>query len=61
MDSHFDGDDMKRVDLWRAKLKAAKAERRIVTKQHNMIVRTLRRLTILIEDLERKIGNVEKH
>lgn len=52
---------MKRVDLWRAKLKAAKAERRIVTKQHNMIVRTLRRLTILIEDLERKIGNVEKH
>ena len=52
---------MKRVDLWRAKLKAAKAERRVVARQYNMAERSLHRLSILIEKLENKLGNVEKH
>ena len=52
---------MKRVDLWRAKLKAAKAERRVVARQYNMAERSLHRLSLLIEELENKLGNVEKH
>lgn len=46
---------MKHIDLWRAKLKAAKAERRLVAKVHNQTERTLHRLSLEIEDLEKKI------
>ena len=46
---------MKHVELWKAKLKAAKAERRIVAKVHNQTERALHRLSLEIEDLENKI------
>ena len=46
---------MKRSDLWRAKLKAAKAERRIVARQFNAAERALHRLSVEIETLEKKI------
>jgi hypothetical protein len=46
---------MKHVELWKAKLKAAKAERRIVVKVHNQTERALQRLSLEIEDLEKKI------
>ena len=46
---------MKRSDLWRAKLKAAKAERRIVARQYNAAERALNKLSVEIETLERKI------
>jgi hypothetical protein len=52
---------VKRMDLWRAKLKAAKAERRIVARQYNQAERALNRLSFTIEQLENKLGNVEKH
>jgi len=46
---------MKHIDLWKAKLKAAKTERRLAAKAHNATERALHRLSLEIEDLEKKI------
>ena len=46
---------MKRVDLWKAQLKAAQAELRIRDREANAAVRTVFRLTKIIIKLERKI------
>ena len=51
---------MKLIELWKAKLKAAKAERRIVVKVHNQTERALQRLSLEIEDLEKKFPGFEK-
>lgn len=49
---------MKRVDLWRAKLKVARAEMKIVTRQANSLNKRQLALTNLINELEKKIGAV---
>lgn len=49
---------MKQIDLWKAKLKAAYAERTIVVKQYNAAERALCRLSLITEDLENKL---ERH
>ena len=49
---------MKRVDMWRAKLKVARAEMKIVTRQANSLNRRRATLVDLINELEKKIGNV---
>ena len=46
---------MKRVDLWKAQLKAARAELRIRDREANAAARTVARLTKIIIELERKI------
>jgi len=46
---------MKRIDLWRAQLKAARAEMRIRGRDANAAVRTVVRLDKTIIKLERKI------
>ena len=46
---------MKRVDLWKAKLKAAKAEQKIRVRDANAATRTVARLDKIIIKLERKI------
>jgi hypothetical protein len=52
---------MKRLELWRAKLKAAQAEKRIVERQFNASSRALARLLDEIHLLEKKIeGNMAK-
>jgi hypothetical protein len=48
---------MKRIDLWRAQLKAARAELRIRDRQANAAARTVVRLTKIISQLESKIDN----
>ena len=49
---------MRRIDLWRAQLKAARAELRIRDREANAAIRTVVRLTKTIIQLERKI---DKH
>ena len=49
---------MKRVDMWRAKLKVARAEMKIVTRQANSLNKRQSALTGLINELEKKIGAV---
>jgi hypothetical protein len=49
---------MKRLDLWKAKLKAAKAELRIRDRDVNAAMRAVNRVLITIEELENKI---ERH
>jgi hypothetical protein len=49
---------MKLVSLWKAKLKAAKSQRNIITRQHNAAARSLARLNFVIFDLESKL---ERH
>ena len=46
---------MKRIDQWKAKLRAAKSELRHKTRQLNAAQRTHARTTKLIEQLEKKI------
>jgi hypothetical protein len=46
---------MKRVDLWKAKLKAAKAEQRIRIRDLKAAARTAYRIELTIEQLEIKI------
>jgi hypothetical protein len=46
---------MKRLDLWKAKLKAAKAELRIRDRDANAAVRALMRVRATITELENKI------
>jgi len=48
---------MKRVDLWKAQLKAARAELRIRSREANAAARTVARLTKIIIELERKIDD----
>lgn len=48
---------MTRVDLWRAKLKIAQAELKIVTRQANSLNRRKTALVNLINELEKKIGD----
>jgi hypothetical protein len=49
---------MKRLDLWKAKLKAAKAELRIRDRDANAAMRALMRVRATITELENKI---ERH
>jgi hypothetical protein len=46
---------MKRVELWKAQLKAAQAEMKIRGREANAAVRTVARLHKIIIELERKI------
>lgn len=46
---------MKRLDLWKAKLKAAKAELRIRDRDANAAMRALMRVRATIIELENKI------
>jgi hypothetical protein len=48
---------MKRFDLWKAKLKVAKAELRIRDREANAAVRALMRVRATIIELEKKIDN----
>ena len=48
---------MKRTDLWRAKLKIARSEMKIVTRQANSLNKRQMALTALINELEKKIGD----
>lgn len=48
---------MKRLDLWRAQLKAALAELKIRDREANAAARTVFRLKNIINNLERKIDN----
>jgi len=49
---------VKRIDTWRAKLKVARAEMKIVTRQANSLNRRQAALADLINELEKKIGAV---
>lgn len=51
------GFEMKRIDLWKAQLKAARAELRIRDREANAAIRTVVRLTKIIIRLENKIDN----
>lgn len=46
---------MKRIDQWKAKLRAAKSELKHKTRQLNAVQRSHNRTTKLIEQLEKKI------
>jgi hypothetical protein len=48
---------MKRLDLWKAKLKAAKAELKIHGRHARAVVRALGNTHRTINDLEQKIEN----
>jgi hypothetical protein len=48
---------MKRLDLWKAKLKAAKAELRIHQRHSKAVVRALKNTHQTINELEAKIEN----
>lgn len=48
---------MKRIDLWKAQLKAALAELRIRDREANAATRTVTRLKKIITGLERKIDD----
>ena len=46
---------MKRIDMWRAKLKVARAEMKIVTRQANSLNKRQAALVDLINEQEKKI------
>jgi hypothetical protein len=48
---------MKRLDLWRAKLKAAKAEHKLHGRHARAVIRALKNSYKTIHDLEQKIEN----
>lgn len=48
---------MTRLDLWKAKLKIARSEMKIVTRQANSLNKRQSALVRLINDLEKKIGD----
>jgi len=48
---------MKRLDLWKAQLKAARAMLKIYRKDANAAARTLQHVINVIDKLEAKIGN----
>lgn len=49
---------MKRLDLYKAKLKAAKAEQIIYQRRANAVQRALFNVSTRIIELEQKIGNL---
>jgi hypothetical protein len=49
---------MKRLDLYKAQLKAAKAELKIRTRQYNAAERAYLNNLTLIDELENKIANI---
>jgi hypothetical protein len=51
------GDSMKRLELWKAKLKAAKAELKIHGRHARAVVRALNNTHQTINELEQKIEN----
>ena len=53
--------NMKRIDLYKQKLKAAKAELPMRKRQYNSAARYLRNVVKTIFDLEKKIDNLAKH
>lgn len=46
---------MKRIDHWKAKLKAAQVEERQVTRQYNQMARAFVRACDRVEELEKKV------
>ena len=52
---------MKRIDLYKQKLKAAKAELPMRRRQFNAAARHFRKVVKTIFDLEKKIDNLAKH
>ena len=48
---------MRRIDLWKAKLKAAKAEQKIRVRDLKAAARTAYRIQLTIDQLEIKIDN----
>ena len=46
---------MKRLDYWKAKLKAAQVEERQVTRQYNQMARAFMRACDKVETIEKKI------
>jgi len=48
---------MKRIDLWKSKLKVAKAELRIRGREANAAARAVIRVHTTIKQLEKKIDN----
>lgn len=48
---------MKRIDLWKAKLKGARSELLHKQRQHNAAERSLARTVKIILELERKIND----
>jgi hypothetical protein len=53
--------NVKRIDLYKQKLKAAKAELPMRKRQYNSAARYLRNVVKTIFDLEKKIDNLAKH
>lgn len=47
---------MKRIELWKAKLKTAQAELKIVTRKANSLNKRQATLVDLIDELEKKIA-----
>ncbi len=52
---------MKRIDLYKQKLKAAKAELPMRQRQYNSAVRHLNKTVATIYELEKKIDHLAKH
>ena len=50
-----EGTGMKRIDMWRAKLKAARSEAKHKERQMNAAVRSYKRTDAEVIELERKI------
>jgi flagellar motor switch protein FliM len=48
---------MKRLDYWRSKLPAARAEERIREKELNQMARAFQRAVEQVEDIEQRIAN----
>jgi hypothetical protein len=53
--------NVKRIDLYKQKLKAAKAELPMRRRQYNSAARYLRNVVKTIFDLEKKIEHLAKH
>lgn len=53
--------NVKRIDLYKQKLKAAKSELPMRKRQYNSAARYLRNVVKTIFDLEKKIDNLAKH
>lgn len=53
--------NVKRIDLYKQKLKVAKAELPMRKRQYNSAARYLRNVVKTIFDLEKKIDNLAKH
>lgn len=56
-----EGKNVKRIDLYKQKLKAAKAELPMRKRQYNAAERHLRKTVMAIFNLEQKIDNLAKH